>query len=249
MDFWGSLGNAIESATDSVGNAYNLMSETTHDAVDLVKKNPSKAALGAAIGVGCVAAAPFTGGGSLLGGASLAASLTGAGLYATAAGAAGAVVSAKAGEASAKDVKESGRKEGYAKAKAEATIRDAQLKEKIERALSETNHWYQAIVAMFTVGISVAACDGHIAEIEKLHIDGFILGKACKNLPKTVRDGIEEKYRNPPSVNVAFNIAKMSGLDMELFDEIICVVTMADSIRHEKEEAYAYVWETLKKSA
>ncbi len=34
---------------------------------------------GAAVGVGAVAAAPFTGGGSLLGGASLIASLTGAG--------------------------------------------------------------------------------------------------------------------------------------------------------------------------
>ena len=48
----------------------------------------------AALGVGAVAAAPFTGGGSLLGAASLAGSLAGAGTIATTAGVAGAVVGA-----------------------------------------------------------------------------------------------------------------------------------------------------------
>ncbi len=41
---------------------------------------------GAAVGVGAVAAAPFTGGGSLLGAATLASSLAGAGTVAAAAG-------------------------------------------------------------------------------------------------------------------------------------------------------------------
>ena len=45
---------------------------------------------GVALGVGAVAAAPFTGGGSLLGGASIIASLAGAGVVAGVAGVAGA---------------------------------------------------------------------------------------------------------------------------------------------------------------
>lgn len=46
-----------------------------------------KVLAGVAVGVGAVAAAPFTGGGSLLGGASLIASLSGAGTIAAAVGA------------------------------------------------------------------------------------------------------------------------------------------------------------------
>lgn len=48
-----------------------------------------KALLGAAIGVGTVAAIPVTGGGSVLAGTSLIASLTGAGAIASAAGVGG----------------------------------------------------------------------------------------------------------------------------------------------------------------
>ena len=46
-----------------------------------------KVLAGVAIGVGAVAAAPFTGGGSLLGAATLGASLSGAGTIAAASGA------------------------------------------------------------------------------------------------------------------------------------------------------------------
>ena len=53
-----------------------------------------KVLAGALIGVGAVAAAPFTGGGSLLGAATLAGSLTGAGAVAAGAGAVGAAVGA-----------------------------------------------------------------------------------------------------------------------------------------------------------
>ena len=52
---------------------------------------------GAVIGVGAIAAAPFTGGGSLLGAASLASSLAGAGALAAGAGAAGATAGAVMG--------------------------------------------------------------------------------------------------------------------------------------------------------
>ena len=64
---------------------------------------------GAVIGVGAIAAAPFTGGGSLLGAASLASSLAGAGALAAGAGAAGATAGAVMGR---REKEEEERKKG-----------------------------------------------------------------------------------------------------------------------------------------
>ncbi|WP_316675764.1 hypothetical protein [uncultured Tolumonas sp.] len=242
-------GEAIDSVADSASTAYDYVSDKAGETVELIKENPGKTALGAVIGVGAVAAAPFTGGGSVLGCASLLASLTGAGVAVTATGTACALAAAKFSDSATKQTKEAVKKNEEIKWKAKIADITARHEEKLKQALSETSDLYQAIVAMCAVGVSVAACDGHVSESEKLHIESFISGKASKKLPASVRKEIEDKYRNPPNIKEAFQIAIDSGLDMEFFDDIIFIVIMADDIEHEDEIAYAHAWEELKKTA
>ena len=90
---------------------------------------------GAVVGVGAVASAPFTGGGSLLGGATILTSLAGAGTIAAAVGlgAAGATV----GSYIADTDKEDGRREGKNEAGAEYLIKMNELNRKLRDVLGE----------------------------------------------------------------------------------------------------------------
>ncbi len=84
--------------------------------------------LGAALGIGAVAAAPFTGGGSVLGAATLAGSLSGigTGLVATAAG----VVGAALADGMADEEEWDAYADGYQEAKKKYSTREQRLEEK-----------------------------------------------------------------------------------------------------------------------
>ncbi len=204
---------------------------------------------GVAVGVGAVAAAPFTGGGSLLGGASLIASLSGAGAIAAAvgAGAVGGVVGAAVSDSDDNDkkqIKEQGRAEG----RAENALQIEKLTNKLSQALEKLkthDEHFKAIIAMEAVGISCAACDGDFSDNEREEIGEFVTGMMDQNIPSDVKEKIQRIYDNPPTVEEAFLLAKNSGMSLDIYEDLIRFVMEIDGIKPE-EEAFVHAWNQLK---
>ena len=163
---------------------------------------------GAAVGVGAIAAAPFTGGGSLLGGASVIASLTGAGAVAAAVGAGtvGGVVGAAMADSEEKEkqqLKEEGRAEGLAENAIQIEKLANKLSQALEKLKSRDEH-FKAIIAMEAVGVSCAACDGDFSDNEREEIGEFVKGMMAQSIPLDVKEKIQSIYDKPPTVEEAF---------------------------------------------
>lgn len=204
---------------------------------------------GAVIGVGAVAAAPFTGGGSILGAATLLGSLAGAGTIAAAVGAgvAGAAVAASMDDDD--QIRSEGFREGEKQAKAEQAETFARFDEKLRTALEklkESAHHFNAIVALEAVAIAVASCDGTICEYERAEIGEFINGVSSSTLPVSVKAQINNLYEQPVNLPEAFKMARESGLEMSVFDEVITLVMHADGVIHQQENAFMQAWNQLK---
>jgi|25BtaG_2_1085352.scaffolds.fasta_scaffold00031_3 uncharacterized membrane protein YebE (DUF533 family) len=204
---------------------------------------------GAAVGVGAVAAAPFTGGGSLLGGASVIASLTGAGTVAAAVGAGtvGGVVGAAMADSEEnekKQLKEKGRAEG----RTESAIQIEKLANKLSQALEKLkshDEHFKAIIAMEAVGVACAACDGDFSDNEREEIGEFVKGMMAQSIPSDVKERIQSIYDNPSSVEEAFLLAKTSGMSLDVYEELIRFVMEIDGIKPE-EEVFVQAWNQLK---
>jgi hypothetical protein len=204
---------------------------------------------GVAVGVGAIAAAPFTGGGSLLGGATLITSLTGAGTIAAAvgAGAVGGVVGAAIAENDNNEeaqIKSEGRAEGRAESSARIDKLENKLSQALEKLKSHDEH-FKAIIAMEAVGVACAACDRDFSDNEREEIGEFVKGMAAQNIPKDVKDRIQSIYDNPPTVEEAFLLAKGSGIPLDVYEDMIRFVMEIDGIKPE-EEAFVHAWSQLK---
>nr|CAA6828434.1 MAG: Unknown protein [uncultured Thiotrichaceae bacterium] len=204
---------------------------------------------GAAVGVGAVAAAPFTGGGSLLGGASVIASLTGAGAVAAAVGAGtvGGVVGAAMAESDENEkeqLKEQGRAQGIAENKLQIEKLASKLSLALERLKSHDEH-FKAIIAMEAVGVSCAVCDGDFSDNEREEIGEFVKGMIAQNIPMDVKEKIQSIYDNPPTVEEAFLLAKDSGMSPDVYEDLIRFVMDIDGIKPE-EEVFVQAWNQLK---
>ncbi len=160
----------------------------------------SKVLIGAVVGVGAVAAAPFTGGGSLLAGATLASSLTGAGLLATGAGLVGAGVGAvtqgvqdEFKEDDIKEAKKSSFEDGVNEGKA-ATAK-------------EVKKYVDFYLATTALSYYIARCDGFISKEEQLEID-FDLDAIKKNMdiPDAVINEMKQIINN---TNITFDNVKI----------------------------------------
>lgn len=204
---------------------------------------------GVAVGVGAVAAAPFTGGGSLLGGASVLASLAGAGTIAAATGAGltGAIVGAAMADSDEKD-KENIKNEGKAEGKAESLLEMGKLEEKLIEALtnlkSHDKH-FKAIIALEAVGVACAACDGDFSDNEKEEIGEFVKGMLAQSIPEDVKAKIQSIYDNPPTVKEAYILAEASGVSLDVYEDLIKFVMQIDGIK-EEERVFVQAWSQLK---
>lgn len=215
-----------------------------------------KVLAGVAIGVGAVAAAPFTGGGSLLAGSTLAASLTGAGAIAAATGAGltGAVVGGVMAETEDEERRadiDRGRAEGKAEGKAESSLEAEKLAEELVIALksvkSVDNH-FRTIIALEAVGVACAACDGDFSDEERVEIGAFVKGMLSQSIPENVKEKLQAVYDNPPTVKEAFLLAKESGLALGFYEDVIKVVMNVDGIKQEERE-FVQAWAQLKAAA
>jgi len=244
------VSDAYDSSREAVSSGYDATRDYVEDVASGEKEINYWAVLGgAAIGVGAVAAAPFTGGGSLLGAASLAGSLAGAGTVAAAVGVgvAGAVVGANMGGDD--DVRQAAYAAGQKDAKAEHLEELQVLRGKLGEAVASlkvAGQHFNAIVALHAVAVAVATCEGAVSEAEREGIDLFISGLSGDSLPDTVAQRIESLYLQPPTVKEAFQLARESALDMGTFDEIINLVVHADGGMHPREAAFMQAWNHLK---
>ncbi|RUA32324.1 MAG: hypothetical protein DSY76_00595 [Bacteroidetes bacterium] len=183
----------------------------------------------AALGVGAVALAPFTGGGSVAGAATLAASLAGA--EAIAAGAAVAGVTAGYAMNRREEEEEEEKQKEIVKAN-----KKAEKMTKIAKAHEEHTNY---ILALSALGISIANADGKISkeELEELH--EFIGGLSAEKYPEHIIEQINNLIDNPPTFNEALEY--LNRVEIENFApirDILVTIAEADGETHIMEEAY-----------
>lgn len=201
---------------------------------------------GAALGVGAVAAAPFTGGGSVVGAATLASSLAGAGTIATAVGA--GTVGAAAAHALSKDDEE----DITEKAEVEYLLKIQEYEKRLNKAfdlIRGNAQFFDSLLALEAVGFAIAACDGEISQEEQVIISTYARGANHANYPLKYKKMSEDLHRNPPSVREAFHMAKNSGLDLSLFNDLIRILIEADGVEHESELVFEEAWFQLANDA
>jgi len=182
-----------------------------------------------ALGVGAVAAAPFTGGGSILGAASLGASLAGAGVAAAGAGAVGA----------AAGVALSAKEEEEEQAREEALAKLHQEAEKAEKVLKETEKHTNLILALSALGCAMANADGEISPEEIVELHEFVGGLSSQNYPKHIVEQIEDMISHPPTFSEAMeHLAKVDAIELPEIRNFLVMVMESDGEIHKKEEAF-----------
>lgn len=206
-----------------------------------------KILMGAAIGVGAVAAAPFTGGGSIIAGVTAASSLAGAATVAGAVGAAGAgaVIAAAVDEMNEDEererrmaAKESGFVDGMKKG-------EMDTKEKLMPILKDIESRNNYILALTAFGYSVANCDGEIAPEEVDELD-YYLNYIQKDgtLPDEIKMELTIIQRRKDNFQ---NIKKyIDEVDVEylgVFEEVLENIIMADGIEMDEEKEFRKEWQ------
>lgn len=204
---------------------------------------------GAVLGVGAVAAAPFTGGGSIFGAATLISSLAGVGTVATAAGVAAA--GAATGRAlSCKEKEELHRKLDSERARHE--LEKKEMIDKMSQVLNDTRQYYEFIVAMHAIGVATANADGEISIEEAKEIEEFVGGVMADNYPDNVKKQIRDLTANPPTLMTAFSFLKrvdMTEKGWNAVNDLIEVVISADDYEDDKEKEFRKSWRILSDTA
>lgn len=199
---------------------------------------------GAAIGVGAVALAPFTGGGSVAAGVSLMGSLAGAGAIATGAATAGVT----AGKMMHKAEEE--RKEEQIKRAKEASFEDgmyegmSKSEEEIDRLRAyERIHRYIIGVTMFAY--YVAKIDGEVSEEEQLEIDHDLSAFVDNHeIPKEILNKLHEISQMDKIVfsDVKVYLDDITVDTLAKFDKDLQEIIEADGVIHPQEEKAQQIW-------
>ena len=195
----------------------------------------------AALGVGAVAAAPFTGGGSLLGAATLAESLAGAGAVAAAAGAVGSVV----GMAESDEEEEERRSE-------RKTVHEAAFNGGVKKGTDATKKKFEAIlekennyrIGIFALGMCVAAKDDDIAAEELEEIERY-LGRPDNELNHNIAEELENICDNIPEFYEVKSkyLEQFSNDDLKNLNDFVHAIIEADGIISDKEHDFlVYQW-------
>lgn len=183
----------------------------------------------AALGVGAVAAAPFTGGGSILGAATLAGSLAGAGAVATGAGVAGAVAGAVL----------SSYEDDEKKAQETKIAEYNQKIKKAENVIKEHEEHTNLILALSAIGCAMANADGEISPEEIVELNEFVGGMSSQGYPTHIVKQIENMIFNPPTFNEAMeHLEKVNAIKYPEVRNFIVMVMESDGNIHKKEEAF-----------
>lgn len=193
-----------------------------------------KILVGAVVGVGAVAAVPFTGGGSLLAGATLLESLTGAGLIAGAVGAGGAVAGAAAQRAE-NNVKEEQTKEAKA-----SSFKDG-VNEGKAQTVGELKKHVDFYLATTALSFWIARSDNNISKEEQLEID-FDLDSIKKNaeIPEPIKN---EMMGIATNENISFEDVRkrLDKVSVDTLKNLACdvdeIIQASDGILPEEQAA------------
>lgn len=185
----------------------------------------------AALGVGAVAAAPFTGGGSLLGAATIAGSLGTAGAVA------GAVGAGAAGAYAGKKLSDMDEEE---KRVQETKIAEYNQKaQKSEEALKEHEKHTNMILALSALGCAMANADGDISPEEIIELNEFVGGISSQGYPTHIVKQIEDMISNPPTFNEAMaHLSKVDSIEYPELRNFLVMIMESDDVAHKKEEAF-----------
>ncbi|MEZ9537340.1 hypothetical protein AB4160_04000 [Shewanella sp. 10N.286.51.B8] len=212
---------------------------------------------GAVVGVGAVAAAPFTGGGSVVGALTLAASLSGAGAVAAGAGVAGAAAGIAIDKYSASEDKEKldkvqreAKREGEQIATRRYTIELDKMKAELESILKDVESREQFLVTALAVGICAANADHEICDAEKEDIEVLVAGLGReKVLSEMTQKRIKSWYETPPNLITVWNLIEENDFNtseyLKIFGNIVMMVVLADDEINEHEEEFIVAWESL----
>jgi len=185
----------------------------------------------AALGIGAVAAAPFTGGGSILAATGAAASLAGAGTVAAAAGA--GVVGAAAGAAMSRKEEEEEEARRVHEAKTNMEL------DKFKNIAEEHELHTNTIIALTACGVAMANADGEISSEEIEELNEFVNGLSGMNLPDHIVETINDLIENPPTFREALNyLEKIEIKDFQGVRDMLILVMEADGLIVEKEKAF-----------
>lgn len=206
---------------------------------------------GAALGVAAIAAAPVTGGGSVLAAASLATSLAGAGTVAAAVGAgtAGAVAGALLDEEHKNKINDAyveGKNEGKKEESARNALKIAKLEKKLEQAKSSfasTKKTQEFYTGLFAIGIAIANCDGEISKEELRDIKEFSCGAAAQQMPNLV-DTIDILVKNPPSFEESLSYVReyIPVNQYHIITDLLEIVALADGKKDGREAMFIRDW-------
>lgn len=197
----------------------------------------SKMLFGLALGVGAVAAAPFTGGGSVFGAATLFGSLAGAGTMATGAGAVGAAVGAiianqeenEEYEQRKKD-QETGFRNGYTQGSTDTL-------EKLRNKILENN---KLKLGVFALACHISKIDGDFSDAEREEIES-IIGRPDS---MCCDPGLKEEFYSIMNADMSFDdIANkyFDGIDTDTYeelDELVKDIVKADGRKTKEEQDF-----------
>ena len=188
-------------------------------------------------GVAVVAAAPFTGGASLV-----ALGATGVALATTGVAGAGAVAAASKAK---KNYDNRLKSEGYDEGVQETTAKyDLKMKkvvdslEEFKSAQTDNNQYFKLLIAMVAVGMATAYADGCVTEEEIVDLEEFSAGIGHSKLPPHIKGAITRLKNNPPTFNTAMQyVKKLDKVDIGLFESVIQLVAESDGHVCEDEKA------------
>ncbi|AXX95720.1 TerB family tellurite resistance protein [Arcobacter ellisii] len=205
----------------------------------------------AALGVGAVAAAPFTGGGSILGAATLAGSLAGASTIAAAVGAGAAGAAAGYAMSRKEEEQENSRRNSEKSNKDEVAELKKEL-EKIKKMLEvfkSDNEYFSFIIAATAVGLAAANADGNISEVESTDIKEFIGGIGNTHYPQHVKDLLQDLEKNIPSIDTLTEYLEIIPPEsLKSLEELVETVIWSDGIEHESEIKFRIAFQEVVKN-
>ena len=104
-------------------------------------------------------------------------------------------------------------------------------------------------LAIYSLSISIAYCDGIFSKEEQEIINKFIKEIYKSNCGEAFKSKIKEIYENPPTFEnvVRDYITKVDDNKWNIFDEVIEEVIKADDEKSKEEEEYRNKWEEYKK--
>ncbi|WP_417826830.1 hypothetical protein [Thalassospira povalilytica] len=208
---------------------------------------------GAIVGVAAVAAAPFTGGGSVFGAATLLGSLAGTGAVTATAAGLGAVTGGVVSGVSQKSKEKEQSKlinASYNAGLAENLIQIRDLEQQLAKAAEhymEQNKSNEFVICLFAVGAAIAACDGEFHGDEEMHLREFIMGASTQTAPPSLQEAFQTLLTRPPTFDEAMlYVKKLDRGVWPVIDDILTVVSEADGKLSEEELTFIGQWNEFK---